>query len=146
MPDTKRLLFAIVIALGLSASQTIPAGITLPQANGETLKLAAPAKRIITLAPNLAELLFAAGAGDRDRPRARARIEARVEALEGVVRVQGRRTSTERVDRGRQRRVLGTDAGCPFKRLDERERRARTTGEQERVARAQVALVERTSP
>jgi iron complex transport system substrate-binding protein len=35
----------------------------LPQANGETLTLSIPAERIITLAPNLAELVFAAGAG-----------------------------------------------------------------------------------
>lgn len=39
--------------------------IKLPQAGGGTLLLPAPAGRIITLAPNLAELVFAAGAGDR---------------------------------------------------------------------------------
>jgi len=59
-----RLLFAFFIVLGSNASQIAVADITLPQANGETLSLAAPAKRIITLAPNLAELVFAAGAGE----------------------------------------------------------------------------------
>ena len=34
-------------------------------ARGTTLRLARPAQRIITLAPNLTELAFAAGAGDR---------------------------------------------------------------------------------
>lgn len=43
--------------------QTCLADITLTQANGEALVLPAPAKSIITLAPNLAELVFAAGAG-----------------------------------------------------------------------------------
>jgi len=41
------------------------ATIDLPQASGETLSLPAPATNIITLAPNLAELVFAAGAGDQ---------------------------------------------------------------------------------
>lgn len=45
--------------------QTCLAGISLTQANGEPLVLPATAKRIITLAPNLAELVFAAGAGDQ---------------------------------------------------------------------------------
>ena len=53
------------VFFGLLTAQTCVAGITLPQANGETLTLARPAERIITLAPNLAELLFAAGAGSR---------------------------------------------------------------------------------
>ena len=58
-----RLLFVLFIVLGSSASQLASADISLPQANGEPLTLAAPAERIITLAPNLAELVFAAGAG-----------------------------------------------------------------------------------
>jgi iron complex transport system substrate-binding protein len=65
MHYAKRFLSALVITFGLSAGQTSSADITLPQANGDTLSLPAPAKRIITLAPNLAELIFAAGAGDR---------------------------------------------------------------------------------
>ncbi len=42
-----------------------PSGIVLNQAGAPPLSLPSPAKRIITLAPNLAELVFAAGAGDR---------------------------------------------------------------------------------
>jgi iron complex transport system substrate-binding protein len=37
--------------------------ISLSQADGGTLELPQPASRIITLAPHLAELAFAAGAG-----------------------------------------------------------------------------------
>ncbi|MDX1460524.1 MAG: cobalamin-binding protein [Xanthomonadales bacterium] len=37
----------------------------LPQSDGTTLELEGPADRLITLAPGLAELVFAAGAGER---------------------------------------------------------------------------------
>lgn len=57
--------FASLVFLGAGFPGSLIADITLRQANGEILKLPAPAKRIITLAPNLAELVFAAGAGDR---------------------------------------------------------------------------------
>ena len=40
------------------------ANVDLPQADGSTLELDRPAQRIVTLAPNLAELAYAAGAGD----------------------------------------------------------------------------------
>ncbi len=59
-----RLLFTLVTFAGLSTARVSVADITLPQANGETLTLNAPAGRIITLAPNLAEMVFAAGAGE----------------------------------------------------------------------------------
>jgi iron complex transport system substrate-binding protein len=59
------LLLSLFISFGLITAQTSVAGISLPQANGETLVLPGPAMRIITLAPNLAELVFSAGAGDR---------------------------------------------------------------------------------
>ena len=56
-------LFAFSVFVGLITAQKSFATIILPQANGETLTLSIPAERIITLAPNLAELVFAAGAG-----------------------------------------------------------------------------------
>jgi iron complex transport system substrate-binding protein len=59
-----RVLYAGIVLFALSYGQTTVADISLPQADGGTLNLPAPAKRIITLAPNLAELVFAAGAGD----------------------------------------------------------------------------------
>jgi iron complex transport system substrate-binding protein len=55
---------AILWAL-LSLPATALAGITLPQPDAPPLELDQPASRVITLAPNLAELSFAAGAGDR---------------------------------------------------------------------------------
>jgi len=58
-------LFTLSVLVGLITAQTSFAGITLPQANGEILNLPFPAERIITLAPNLAELVFAAGAGEQ---------------------------------------------------------------------------------
>lgn len=41
------------------------AEIVVTDVGGTTIKLAAPARRIISLAPNITELVFAAGAGDR---------------------------------------------------------------------------------
>lgn len=59
-----RFLFVFIVLCGLGITKTSVASITLLQANGETLILPGPARRIITLAPNLAELVFAAGAGE----------------------------------------------------------------------------------
>jgi iron complex transport system substrate-binding protein len=58
------IIFAGLVILAASLPRGVKADITLPQANGETLSLPAPAGRIITLAPNLAEMVFMAGAGD----------------------------------------------------------------------------------
>jgi len=41
------------------------AGIVVTDVSGITIKLVAPARRIVSLAPHITELLFAAGAGDR---------------------------------------------------------------------------------
>jgi len=60
-----RILLATIILILSAPLQTVLADILLTQANGEALTLPAPAKRIITLAPNLAELMFAAGAEDQ---------------------------------------------------------------------------------
>ena len=63
--DIGRILFTLAIFFGLGTAQPSCADITLLQANGEILTLPKPAGRIITLAPNLAELVFAAGAGEQ---------------------------------------------------------------------------------
>ena len=56
----------ILIALGLlNAFATARAEIVVQDDIGNTIRLAQPAKRIITLAPHMAETLFAAGAGNR---------------------------------------------------------------------------------
>ena len=56
--------FGIVCFILLAFSMQSLAGISLPQADGSSLELDAPAERLITLSPNLAELVFAAGAGE----------------------------------------------------------------------------------
>ena len=61
--DIGRILCTLAILFGLGTAQLSSADINLLQANGEVLTLPNPATRIITLAPNLAELVFAAGAG-----------------------------------------------------------------------------------
>jgi len=55
--------FGVVCFILLVFSMHSFAGISLPQANGSSLELAAPADRLITLSPHLTELVFAAGAG-----------------------------------------------------------------------------------
>jgi len=60
----QRYLVSLTLSLGCSFNSA-SADIQLTQANGDALNLPVPATRIITLAPNLAELVFAAGAGDK---------------------------------------------------------------------------------
>ena len=53
-----RILCLLGLMFGPVATQASGEAITLLQADGETLSLARPADSIITLAPNLAELVF----------------------------------------------------------------------------------------
>lgn len=53
-----------VVTTTLSAAPDSSQQVSLKQADGGELVLQAPARRIITLSPHLAELIFAAGAGD----------------------------------------------------------------------------------
>ncbi len=55
------MLLCLLLALSISAN----ADIAVVDGRGETLHLSGPAQRIISLAPHLTELLFAAGAGDQ---------------------------------------------------------------------------------
>lgn len=54
----------LALALALAAGHA-PAAIVVPDERGTAVSLAAPARRIVTLAPHLAEIAFAVGAGDR---------------------------------------------------------------------------------
>lgn len=56
--------FSCALLLLLVITHPVSADISLTQANGDTLVLPGHAKRIITLAPNLTELVFAAGAAE----------------------------------------------------------------------------------
>ncbi len=56
-----RVLLALYCALSMSAAH---AEIAVTDDSGATLRLAAPARRIVSLAPHITEALFAAGAGE----------------------------------------------------------------------------------
>jgi len=64
-PASPRFPFCLAIVLLVCCPGARAGEITLDQADGSALLLAAPATRIVTLSPHLAELVFAAGAGDR---------------------------------------------------------------------------------
>jgi len=58
-----RYAFALLSFVLLSCPVQAGAGVSLTQADGSTLELGTPAKRLVTLSPHLAELVYAAGAG-----------------------------------------------------------------------------------
>ena len=58
-------LHALFATFALLASQTVLADLSFRDDTGQEIRLKAPARRIITLAPHATELLYAAGAGDR---------------------------------------------------------------------------------
>jgi iron complex transport system substrate-binding protein len=103
------LLLALACAL---PPATTAADILLTQADGSPLRLAAPAQRIITLSPHLAEGLYAAGAGER--------LIATVEysefppAAAGVPRIgDAFRLDVERIVALRPDLVIAWDSGNP---------------------------------
>ncbi len=53
------------LLLALACQPVSAAAIVVTDASGVTITLAAPARRIVSLAPHITELLYAAGAGDR---------------------------------------------------------------------------------
>jgi iron complex transport system substrate-binding protein len=59
LPLLLQLIAAVLVCLPARAE------IVVTDASGVSIKLAAPARRIVSLAPHITELLFAAGAGDR---------------------------------------------------------------------------------
>jgi len=62
--ELRRVLSALLTAVGLGAPPAA-AGVAVQDDTGATVGLARPAQRIVSLAPHLTELLFAAGAGAR---------------------------------------------------------------------------------
>src|SRR5215510_11691168 len=58
-------LCALVIALVAHGTTALAAPVEAIDATGARVALAAPARRIVSLAPHATELLYAAGAGDR---------------------------------------------------------------------------------
>jgi len=59
---TRRLAALLLLALWIGAA---PAAVTVRDDDGQVLTLPRPARRVLALAPHLAELVYAAGAGDR---------------------------------------------------------------------------------
>ncbi len=55
----------LLLLLALTAATSAGAEVSVRDDVGNTVRLAAPAKRIVSLAPHMTELLFAAGAGER---------------------------------------------------------------------------------
>ena len=62
---TFRMIRTLIALLLVVACRLASAEVSAVDDSGATLRLAQPAKRIVTLAPHLAEAVFAAGAGDR---------------------------------------------------------------------------------
>jgi iron complex transport system substrate-binding protein len=114
-----RLLVALAAAIVFAAPALADA--RLIDDRGVAVTLASPAKRIVTLAPNLAELAFAAGAGDRvvgvstytDFPEAAARLP--------VVGSHGR-VDVERVLTLEPDLVLAWQSGNPTRDVERLER------------------------
>lgn len=63
--SSRYLLIAFLCLAGAFAARPVAADIVLRQADDTRLVLATPAEKIVTLAPNLAELVYAAGAGGK---------------------------------------------------------------------------------
>ncbi|MCK6389023.1 MAG: cobalamin-binding protein [Zoogloea sp.] len=63
MPSLRHLVAAPLAALFVASAAAAPVDIVDDQ--GQALRLAQPARRIVSLAPHITELLYAAGAGDR---------------------------------------------------------------------------------
>jgi iron complex transport system substrate-binding protein len=111
-PASPRLQLCLAITL-MACSPGARAGeIALGQADGSTLLLAAPATRVVTLSPHLAELVFAAGAGDQ--------LVATVEysnypaAAENIPRIgDAYRLDSERIVALRPDLVIAWDSGNP---------------------------------
>ena len=55
----------VLVAAALAGTPIAAVAVTVVDDSGATVELAAPARRIASLAPHLTEMLFAAGAGDR---------------------------------------------------------------------------------
>lgn len=55
----------LLLLLALTAATSANAEVSVRDDVGNTVRLAAPAKRIVSLAPHMTELLYAAGAGER---------------------------------------------------------------------------------
>ena len=63
LPSLRSLFAAAIVFVSTSVSNAASATVSAVDDSGNTVTLAAPAQRIVSLAPHTTELLFAAGAG-----------------------------------------------------------------------------------
>ncbi|WP_442771033.1 helical backbone metal receptor, partial [Zoogloea ramigera] len=64
-PALLRLLFVAPLAAVFVSGAAVGAPVDIVDDQGQALRLAQPARRIVSLAPHITELLYAAGAGER---------------------------------------------------------------------------------
>ena len=107
--------FCIVLLL---TSVTAGADVALSQADGSVLELRAPAEKLVTLSPHLAELVFAAGAGRHLI--ATVEYSEYPEGASEIARIgDAFRIDVERVLSLRPDLVIGWDSGNPRQALDQ---------------------------
>jgi iron complex transport system substrate-binding protein len=111
-PANPRLQVCLVIFLLACGPGAWAGEIALDQADGSTLLLPAPATRVVTLSPHLAELVFAAGSGDHLV--ATVEFSNYPEAAENVPRIgDAYRLDSERILALRPDLVIAWDSGNP---------------------------------
>ena len=108
--------------LGVAWSVLACAAVTFSDDRGRTVSLQRPAARIVTLAPHLAELVFAAGAGDR-LAGVSARSDYPDEATRLPVVSDAGRMDFERIVALRPDLVLAWMSGNPSRQIERLERR-----------------------
>ena len=117
-----RIASALLAALGVAWSVCACAVVTLTDDRGRTVSLERPAARIVALAPHLAELVFAAGAGDR-LVGVSARSDYPDEATRLPVVSDAGRMDFERITALKPDLVLAWASGNPSRQIEQLERR-----------------------
>lgn len=114
----KHLTGFLCLLLALAPVAAWPVGILLTQADGSELRLDKPASRLVTLSPNLAELVYAAGAGETLL--ATVEYSQYPEAAAGLPRVgDAFRLDIEGILARRPDLVLAWDSGTPRGAVDQ---------------------------
>jgi len=119
---TRPIMSVLLAVLGVAWSSLACADLTLTDDRGRTVSLERPAVRIVTLAPHLAELAYAAGAGDR-LVGVSARSDYPEEASRLPVVSDAGRMDFERIAALKPDLVLAWMSGNPSRQVEQLERR-----------------------
>jgi iron complex transport system substrate-binding protein len=119
---TERIASVLLAVLGVAWSVLAGAAVTLTDDRGRTVSLERPAARIVTLAPHLVELAYAAGAGDR-LVGVSARSDYPEEARSLPVISDAGRMDLERIVALNPDLVLAWMSGNPSRQVEQLERR-----------------------